>query len=210
MVETLPIHAHAVRSTRQFAGDRPLVVGPITLAPQFVDGEDQPGGPPLGPLPTYVDARQVEPFTAAWTLGSIKYLADAGTHSATFFETVGWTGIMDADDVTSRPNAFPSRPGELFPVYHLLREIGEFKGGSVQKVHTSNNLAVVGLALHKPNRMRVLVGNLTGKAQTVKLRGFSGQRVVIQVLGAKQTQSMPELSIDLPPYGIARIDRVVD
>jgi len=196
IVETLPIHADAVNSARQFAGDRPLVIGPITMAPQLLDGVDQPGGPPMGgPLPTYVDKRQVEPFTAAWTLGSIKYLADAGTHSATFFETVGWAGIMDGDDVLSRPKAFPSHSGEVFPVYELLREIGEFKGGSVRQVDTSDNLAAVGLALHKAGRIRVLVGNLTGEAQTVTLRGLSGK---------------PDHAIDLQPYGIARIDRAAD
>ena len=195
MVETLPIHADAVTSARQFAGERPLVIGPITMAPQLLDGVDQPGGPPEGgPLPTYVDKRQVEPFTAAWTLGSIKYLADAGAHSATFFETIGWNGIMDADDVSSRPKAFPSRPGETFPVYHLLREIGEFKGGSVQQVDSSNNLAAVGLALQKDGHIRVLVANLTGEPQTVTLRGLNGNPVAIQ----------------LPPYGIERIDRAAD
>ncbi|MCA9213119.1 MAG: hypothetical protein KDB27_08645, partial [Planctomycetales bacterium] len=99
MVETLPIHADVVRSARQFAGNLPLIIGPITMAPQLLDGVDQPGGPPHGgPLPTYIDKRQVEPFTAAWTLGSLKYLADAGAQSATFFETVGWAGIMDTDN----------------------------------------------------------------------------------------------------------------
>ena len=211
IVETLPIHAAAVDSARQFAGDRPLVIGPITMAPQLLDGVDQPGGPPMGgPLPTFIDRRQVEPLTAVWTLGSIKYLADARTHSATFFETVGWNGIMDADDVSSRSKDFPSRPGDVFPVYNLLREIGEFKGGSVRQVDTSDNLAAVGLAMHKPGRMRVLVGNLTGEAQAVTLRGLSGKPVDIQVLGAKKTQTTPELFIHLPPYGIARIDRVVD
>ena len=211
IVETLPIHADAVSSARQFAGDRPLVIGPITMAPQLLDGVDQPGGPPMGgPLPTYVDSRQVEPFTAVWTLGSLKYLADAGAHSATFFETIGWAGIMDADDVSARPDKFPSRPGEVFPVYHLLREIAEFKGGSVRQVDTSDNLAAVGLALHKPGRIRVFVGNLTGEVQTVTLRGLSGKPVDVQVLGAGKVQATPELSITLRPYGIARIDRVVD
>ncbi len=211
IVETLPIHADAANSTRQFAGGLPLVIGPITMAPQLLDGVDQPGGPPMGgPLPTYVDKRQTEPFTAAWTLGSLKYLADAGAYSATLFETVGWAGIMDADDVSSRPREFPSRPGELFPVYHLLREIGEFQGGSVRQVETSDNLAAVGLALQKAGQLRVLVGNLTGEAQTITLRGLSGKPVAVQVLGAKKAQATPELSINLPPYGIARIDRVVN
>jgi hypothetical protein len=211
ILETLPIHADAVNSTRGFSGKRPLVIGPITMAPQLLDGVDLPGGPPMGgPFPTSVDPRQTEPLTAVWTLGSLKYLADAGTHSATFFETIGWAGIMDADDVSSRPKDFPSRPGELFPVYHLLREIGEFKGGSVRQVDTSNNLSAVGLALHKSGRLRVLVGNLTGEVQTVILRGLSGKSVEVQVLGAKKTKTTPELFINLPPYGIARIDRVVD
>ena len=59
-------------------------------------------------------------------------------------------------------------------------------------------------------RMRVLVGNLTSEAQTVTLRGLSGKPVAIHVLGAKETRTTPELAIDLPPYGIARIDQVVD
>jgi hypothetical protein len=58
--------------------------------------------------------------------------------------------------------------------------------------------------------MRVLVGNLTGETQTVTLRGISGKTVDVQLLGAKKTQATHELSISLPPYGIARIDRVVD
>ncbi len=211
MVETLQIQTDAVVTARQFVDDRVLVIGPITLAPQFLDGVDQPGGPPkAGPLPTYVDTRQVEPFAAAWTLGSVKYLADAGAHSATYFETVGWNGIMDAEHGWSRPEAFPSRPGEVFPVYHLLREIGEFRCDSVRPVAASDSLSAVGLALYKPGRMRVLVANLTGEAQTVTLRGLGDKPVDVQVLGAKSKQVSPDLPVRLPPYGIARIDQVVD
>ena len=140
----------------------------------------------------------------------MKYLADSGAHSATFFETIGWKGIMDADDLSSRPKTFRSRPRALFPVYHFLHEIGEFKGGTVRGVHTSDNLSAVGLALKKQNRTRILVGNLTGRSQTVTLRGISGRPITVQILGAKTTRRVPELTIDLPPYGIARIDRVVD
>ena len=194
MIETLPIHADVTGSARQFVGDRPLIIGPITLAPQFIDGEDPPGGPPAGPLPTCVDKRQVEPFTAVWTLGSLKFLADAGADSATYFETVGWNGIIDADDVSSRPEAFPSRPGATFPVYDLLKAIGEFAGGQVRQIDSTDTLAAVGLALQKDGHIRVLVGNLTGDAQTVTLRGLHGNPVAIQ----------------LPPYGIDRIDRAAD
>ena len=210
IIETLPIHADVVNSARQFAGDLPLIIGPMTLAPQFVNGEDPPGGPPAGLLPTYVDARQIEPVAAVWTLGSVKYLAEAGARSATYYETVGWNGIMDADDVAARPSAFPSRPGELFPVYHVLKEIGEFAGGTVQQIDSSDPLAALGIALHQSGRVRVLIGNLTDQTQTVALRGLSGTPVAVQLLGAEQTHATPDLHVQLPPYGIARIDRAVD
>lgn len=210
MVETLPIHADVVQSARQFAGDRPLVIGPVTLAPQFVDGEDPPGGPPAGPLPTYVDPRQVEPFAAVWTLGSLKYLSDAAAHSATYFETIGWTGIMDAERVANRPSEFPSRPGEVYPVYHLLREVGGFQAERVRQIETSDPLSAVGIALQRPGQMRLLVGNLTGESQTVSLRGISGGPLTVKLLGHPSVRATPELSVTLPPYGIATIDRAID
>jgi len=176
-----------------------------------LDGVDQPGGPPQGgPLPTWVDPRQLEPFAAVWTLGSLKYLADSGTDSATFFETVGWNGIMDVDDVSSRPKEFPSRPGELFPVYQLLREVGEFQGGSVRQVDTSDNLAAIGLALRKAGKLRVLVGNLTGERQSIFIKGLSANSVDVHLPGGGTIQVTSDSPISIPPYGIARIDQVAD
>lgn len=195
MVETLAIHAHAVNSAREFVGDRPLVIGPVTLYPQWINGEDPPGGPPPGPFPTYVDPRQGTKFTAAWTLGSIKYLADARAHSATFYETVGWNGVMDADDVSARPAGYPSQPGELFPVYHLLKTIGEFAGGTVRRIDSSQPLATEAIALRKDGKQRVLVVNLSDKPQTVTLRGLDANR---------------EILVKLQPHAIARINRTVD
>lgn len=200
MVETLPIHADVVNSSRAFGG-YPQIIGPITLRPQLVNGKVAPGGPPVDRFPTYVDRRQGTDFTAAWTIGSLKYLADARAQSATYFETVGWNGIMDADDVASRPSGWPSRPGELFPVYELLREIGEFAGGTVRQVDSSDTLAAVGLALHKPGRLRVIVANLSGEPQTVTLRGISSDP------GKAHSAASGMVKIGLPAYGIGRIDQ---
>ena len=172
MVETLAIHADVVNSTRNFVGDRPLVIGPVTLSPQWINGEDPPGGPPPGPFPSYVDTRQGTDFAAAWTLGSIKYLAEAGAYSATFYETVGWNGVMDADDVGWRPAGYPSQPGKLFPVYHLLKAIGEFADGTVLRIDSSDPLATEAVALRKGGMQCVLVASLIGKPQTVILRGL--------------------------------------
>ena len=210
MVETLPIHADAVNSARQFAGNLPLVIGPITLRPQLVNGKVAPGGPPFGRFPIYVDTRQGTDFAAAWTLGSLKSLAESNAASATYFETVGWNGIMDADNVASRPKGYPSRPGELFPIYQLLREVGEFAGGTVRQVDSSDTLAAVGLALRKPGQLRLLVGNLSGQPQTITVRGMGDGAVTMRSLNGDLLQAEPDHRISLPPYGIVSIDQATE
>lgn len=209
IVETLPIQADAVHTARQFAPGRSLIIGPVTLRPQLVNGEDQPGGPPPGPFPSYVDPRQASPFAAVWTLGSFKHLADARSDAVTYFETVGWNGLMDADDVASRPPNYPSQPGELFPVYHLLREIGEFAGGQAVRCQAADDLRAVGLVLRKSGRLRVLVGNLTAETQSVIVRGLD-KAASITALNGDEISADRQLSFDLPPYGIGRLDRTVD
>ena len=59
---------------------------------------------------------------------------------------------MDADDVVARPAAFPSRPGELFPVYHVLKEIGEFAGGTVRQMGKDNQTIAMGGLIREDTR----------------------------------------------------------
>lgn len=219
MVETLPIQGDTVRSARQFVGDRPLVIGPVTLRPQLINQEPLPGE-----LPSNVEPRQPSLFAAGWTLGSVKYLSEAGVHSITYFETVGWKGIMESERVTGGSNKFPARPGELFAVYHVLRGIGEFAGGRVQRVESTDAQSVVGMALNQGGRQRLLVANLTDRPQAVALRGFDGKIEVRQLTlpgirpaGSVEAEAWGERSagpltleapLVLPPHGLARIDRV--
>ena len=204
IIETLPIHADVARSAREFAGNRPLIAGPITLAPQLVRGVDPPGGPSPGALPSFVDPRQIEPFAAVWTLGSIKYLADAGVASATYHETVGWAGVMDTNDTESRPQQFPSRPGEVFPVYHLLRLIGDFAGGDVYQVDTSDELKAVGLLLSKNGRRRTLIANLTDRSQAIEVRGVGARSVTDNQAAAPVPESAIQVTVDA--YSYVRLD----
>jgi len=223
IIETLPIQGDTVRSARQFIDNRSLIVGPITLRPQPVHRE-----PAAGKLPSSVDARQSSLFAAGWVLGSIQVLSEAGAQRATYFETVGWKGIMEAADIPPRPAEFSSRPGEVFAVYHVLRAVADFAGGEVTSVVSSDALSVVGLALSKDSRRRLLVANLTDKQQRVAIPGF-GDGVDIWTIDAQSladTRKAPGASLDpeafyhrsadlarpqfplvLPPHGIVRIDQ---
>ena len=217
IMETLPIQADTVRSARQFISASPLMITPITLRLQSVAQAQLPGE-----LPSSVDPRQPTLFAAAWTLSSIKYLAEAGVQSVTCYETVGWKGIMEAAAGTPQPDKFPSQPGEVFPIYHVLHDLAEFAGGRVQRVDSSDTLSVAGLALRKGKRLRLLVANLTDHPQPAAIRGL-GANIEVRQLSAGHTRSpgQPadafagtsgnpvalELPLLLPPYGIIRIDQ---
>ena len=220
MVENLEIQTDAIKTARQFIGDRPLWVSPITLRDQMVQQAPLPGE-----LPSNVDARQPSLFVAGWTLGSVKYLSEAGAQGATYFETVGWKGIMAAESESPHSPAFPAMPGDVFPVYHLLRAIGEFAGGQVREVRTTDSLAVVGLALTQGKRKRLMVANLTDQDQSVLIRGLEdGQSALYRldstnVAAARSDPDMfaqragqpieianRELTLQLSAHAIARIE----
>jgi len=221
MIETLEIQGDTVRSARQFLGGRRLWISPITLKYQVVDQ------PPLpGELPSNVDARQSSLFAAGWTLGSIKYLSEAGVDGLTYYETVGWQGTMAPGRDLPLPAAFRSQPDEVFAVYHVLRDVGEFVGGQVREVRSSDAMSVVGLALVKEGRTRLLVANLTSRPQKLIVRGLAQGDLAIFRLegenlasathepeafcrrsGQRRTSTGNELELRLPRYGIRRIDQ---
>ena len=166
LIETLGIQGDAVRSARQFVGDRRLFVSPVTLKVQKVNQ------PPLpGELPSNVDLRQASLFGACWTLGSIKYLAEAGVDGVTYYETMGWKGVMSPGPEVRVPRVFPVPPSRVYPVYHVLRLVGEFSGGQVRQVSSTATMEVVGMALEHRRRRRLLIANLSSRRQTVRVVG---------------------------------------
>jgi hypothetical protein len=85
LVENLAAQGDTVRTARSFAGARWIAVTPVTLRPRFVPASGKPVQP---------DPRQSSEFAAAWTLGSIKALAEAGANSVTYYEVAGPGGIL--------------------------------------------------------------------------------------------------------------------
>jgi hypothetical protein len=91
VVETLEAQAAAAHSARQLAGARPVIVSPVTFKMRhnpYATGAVPPTPP--GQLPTQVDLRQMSLLGAGWTMGSLKYLAESGVSSVTYYETTGW------------------------------------------------------------------------------------------------------------------------
>jgi D-apionolactonase len=223
LVETLEAQALTVASARCFAAGRPVHVGPITLRPRFNPNATGPeASPEPGCLPAPVDARQLSLLGAGWTLGSIKYLAQSGAASLTYFETTGWRGVMENQGGSLLPSSFPAEAGAVFPLYHVLAAVGEFCGGLILPLDSGDPLRAEALLLRQGTRRCILAANLGPDLQRIEVE-VPGGAATIRLLDensaagfdAQTFRSGPDQKIspvgglyalELPPYAVARID----
>jgi hypothetical protein len=224
LVETVACQAFTVATAA--AHGKPVHVSPVTLKMRrnpYATAEEPPTPP--GHLPSQVDPRQAALFGAVWTLGSLKHLAESGAASLTYYETTGWRGVMEVEEGSPVPEQFPSQPGGVFPLYHVLADVGEFAGGEIIPARSSAPLAVEGLILRVRGVEAILLANGTPAPQTVDLPGVSGAvRVrLLDTTTALDAMRAPEqfrtsgfelladevLTLRLPPYAVARVDHVV-
>ena len=225
LIETLEAQAVTVESTRQFASGLPIAVTPVTLLARFNPNATGPELEPApGELPPQVDIRQMSLFGAGWTLGSIKYLSESGASSVTYYETTGWRGVMETANGSPLPEKFRSLPGGVFPLYHILADVGEFAGGEILVSKSSDSLKVEGIALRKNGKTRTLLANLTPDSQQVRVENLTGTVRVrhLNETNAQAAMESPEvfraeagdllqttsgiLELDLLPHAIAQID----
>jgi hypothetical protein len=139
----------------------------------------------------------------------------------TFYETTGWKGVMERQAGSRAPDRFRSRPGSVYPLYHVLADVGEFAGAEVIPISGFNRSAIAALWLRQGSRDRLLIANLTLEPQTVTVSGWNGPAQVRHLdetnAGAAMTEptafrlSGQEVGIvsqlELLPYGVLRVDR---
>jgi hypothetical protein len=223
--ETLAAQAVTVASARQFVGNLPLAITPVTLLPRFNPNATTPESAPApGELPRQVDLRQMSLFGAGWTAGSLKYLCESGAWSLTYYETSGWRGVMELASGSPLSERFRSLPGAVFPLYHVLTDVGEFAGGEVILSESSEPLRVEGLVLRKGTAMRIVLASLIATPQRVRIQ-LGGRCARVRLLDERNAEAAmrePEsfrlqagelldtpdgsLELELLPYAIARID----
>lgn len=194
MVESLPTQAVILDSGRGFSGGRGWMVSPVTLK---MRGDPQP------------DPRQRELFGAGWTLGSVKYLSEGGAANATYYETSGAFGVLEQS--------------EVFPLFHVLADVGELAGAAVFSAVSNDALRVDGLVLGEEERRIILIANYSSSAETVTLTGITGEGVLrrLDEGSVEQARYAPEafrqssgtvltlyngLQLELAPHAILRID----
>jgi hypothetical protein len=179
--ETLATQATTIETARSFAGSTPILVGPVTLRQRFNPSAIGEATVAPGELPTSVDPRQMSLFGAGWTLGSIASLVSAGAASVTYFETVGWRGVMEGVSESRSGAGFPSRPGMVYPIYHVFADLAD--RGALQPIAVRpGREGVTGLAMSNGDRLRVLVANLTAARVMVAIGPLGGRSARVRSL----------------------------
>ena len=229
LTETLAAQPETVRTARAFVGGRKLAVGPITLKPPFNPNATGPEPKPApGELPAAVDARQPSLYAAGWLVGSLNALGNANVDALTYFETTGWRGVIERRDHPLRVEAFHSWPGMVFPIYLVLADVAEFRGGSILPVVLGDGLRVQALALRSEDWVRVLLANMTDVPVAATLRLPGAVEAKVQRLDDRSytlaasdptafrgsTQPAPvehgAIAVTLQPYAVATLDARIE
>ncbi|MCS6835419.1 MAG: hypothetical protein NZ750_05300 [Anaerolineae bacterium] len=170
LVETLAVHEVTVQSARAFIDRLPIHVGPVTFKMRWNPNATAPQLPaPAEALPTQADARQMSLFGAGWTLNSLKYLVLGGATTLTYYETVGYKGVMALETGSQYPDQFWDIAGGVYPMYHVFADWADCKGGLVGDLASSDSMRVDGCMLKTDERNRYLLANLTHEAQDCTL-----------------------------------------
>jgi D-apionolactonase len=224
VMENLEAQPHTVAAARAFAGNKPLVISPITLRPRFnavATGEES-----LDPaqLPPQVDPRQLALFNAAWTLGSIAALAVTNVASLTYFETTGWRGLMETTPPSARHPLFPSAPGMVFPVYSVFSAMAGFtRMAPLSSSHLHRHTLASLCLFDAQGKRRFLCANLTASELPLSLdlgARLPSLRTLVTTRGGSSNENTgltwtqaaepncPSgiLRLTLPAYAVASLD----
>jgi D-apionolactonase len=219
LVENLEAQALTVESAKKITA-KPVVISPVTLRMRDNWGSHKEGFPPE------VDPRQLSLLGAGWTLGSISRLAMTGhVQSLTYFETKGWRGLMEAETGPRMPEHFPSAHGMVFPLYHVFADIAEFGARQIYSSHCTHPLQSEAITLvNGQGKRRILVANLTGDAQDLKIKSGTATAQVRfldetnfeqatrdpeayrQGLGVRVEAVTAKIELKLLPFAVARVD----
>lgn len=151
LIENMSAHADVVHSARRLTAGKPVHISPVTLKPRFNAVATSGNSTAIPPS----DPRQATNFIAGWTLGSLKYLSEAGALAITYFETTGNRGICSG--------------GTIFPAGRLFDYIFQLKPQQVILTRTAQPLKVSSLMLESESGKFLLLANHTQEEQVIKL-----------------------------------------
>jgi D-apionolactonase len=180
LVENLEAQCDVIESAGILYPGKAVQVSPVTLKQRFnVVATAKESSVPADQLPVTVDERQMSMFAAGWTLGSLASLAKGGAEAATYYEAIGWKGLIQGEGDPEKPDLFAGRAGDIFPVYHVLRLFYLHQDAHIIFCNTQPALKCVAMALEKPDGMLWAVANLTGVTVPLHINGFNPKEYAV-------------------------------
>ncbi len=166
LIENLEAQHHTLQTALSFANGKAIHVSPVTLRIRNYPEANRY----TGTLPSNVDTRQYSEFAAAWTLLSIKHLAQA--RQITYYETVGMRGIMQGAQPPEDPDVFQTQPGDVFPIYTYLKQLKSLQPRAIIPTTSSQPLVADALVVASAEgKQTAFVINFAEEPQTVHLAG---------------------------------------
>jgi hypothetical protein len=221
-----------VRTAHGFGAGLPVLVSPISLRPRYnpdADESDDPAGSAgsAAALPDNVDPRQMSIFGACWALVTMNALAEEGVSATTWLETVGPRGVIENQAVPAFSAHFPSRPGLVFPLYHVLRDACELRAAPLLECSSDGPGHCSSIAVRQGGRVTVLVANVqptplmidisfsgAEPAAPVTVRRLNTKSAALAMLSPERYRAQASshrsqgglLRLDLRPYEYTRLD----
>jgi len=169
IIDSLAMQRVVAQNARRLAGDRPILVGPITLARRFnAIATIDPPDPAIEAL-WAVDPLQPTEFTAAWTLASVVWLTAAGISGVCYFETRGPRGIVTSE-------------GTLTPAGRILNTLAELRGRPVRYWDGPDDVAALAV-VPEGGPLELFLANLSAKPRTIILDGWRPHPKRVDLVG---------------------------
>jgi D-apionolactonase len=174
IVDSLAMQRVVAENARRLSGDRPVLVGPITLARRFnAVATTDPPDPAIDALRA-IDPLQPTDLTAAWTLASVASLTAAGVTGICYFETQGPRGIGTSE-------------GSLTPAGRILNTLAQLRGRPVRQWDGPDDVAALAVA-PEGGPLELFLANLSAKPRTITVDGLRAQPVQVDLDGWSVTQ----------------------
>src|SRR5207249_888226 len=77
---------------------------------------------------------------------------------------------------------FPSRPGVVFPLYHVFADLAEWPSGDLVACRSRDPLTVDGLAVRAADGLHVMLANMMPQEQSVTVGPIAAARVAVRSL----------------------------
>jgi hypothetical protein len=94
----------------------------------------------------------------------------------TYYETVGWKGLIQGDQASYNRKLFPADAHEIFPVYQAIKKLNGYT--MISQSESSHPLVFDGLAVHSEKGIKLFLFNFTSEEIEIRMNtSFTSDKI---------------------------------